>query len=83
MISVTEPTPFGEHDLQRILKLSEVVNRAPYVVVNRSTISDFPIDVPNVIASIPYDQEIMESYAKESPLCSMKLRMQTLLAKKQ
>ena len=35
--------------------------------MNRSTISDFPIDQPNVIVSIPYDQEIMESYAKGMP----------------
>jgi MinD superfamily P-loop ATPase len=67
IIAVTEPTPFGEHDLKRILRLSEVVNRIPYVVVNRSTISNFPITEKNIIASIPYDQEIMESYAKGMP----------------
>ncbi len=66
VLCVTEPTPFGEHDLKRILKLSEVVERPSYVIVNRSTITDYPID-QITIASIPYDQQIMESYAQGIP----------------
>jgi MinD superfamily P-loop ATPase len=66
VLCVTEPTPFGEHDLKRILKLSEIVKRPPYVIVNRSTITDYPIE-HLAIASIPYDQQIMESYAQGIP----------------
>jgi MinD superfamily P-loop ATPase len=66
VLAVTEPTPFGQHDLERILRLSDVVDRNPYVIVNRSTISNFPLKHPS-IASIPYDQQIMESYAQGIP----------------
>lgn len=66
VLCVTEPTPFGEHDLKRILRLAEVVNRKPFVIVNRSTITDYPID-HIAIAAIPYDQQIMESYAQGIP----------------
>lgn len=66
VLCVTEPTPFGEHDLKRILRLAEVVNRKPYVIVNRSTITDYPVDHIS-ISAIPYDQQIMESYAQGIP----------------
>jgi len=71
VLCVTEPTPFGEHDLKRILRLSEVVMRKPYVIVNRSTITDYPIDQV-AIAAIPYDQQIMESYAQGIPFVCYK-----------
>jgi MinD superfamily P-loop ATPase len=66
ILAVTEPTPFGAHDLERILKLAEIVKRKPYVIVNRSTITDYPID-HSTISAIPYDQQIMESYAQGIP----------------
>ena len=72
VLCVTEPTPFGAHDLNRILKLAEVVKRKPYVIVNRSTITDYPID-QSAIAAIPYDQQIMESYAQGIPFVCYKL----------
>jgi MinD superfamily P-loop ATPase len=81
VIAVTEPTPFGKHDLQRILRLSEVVNRNPYVIVNRSTISDFQMNQQNVITSIPYDQEIMESYAKGQPFVFYETKDKNSLSK--
>ncbi|MHA1112601.1 MAG: nucleotide-binding protein [Promethearchaeota archaeon] len=73
VLAVTEPTPFGAHDLKRILELSSLVERKSYIIVNRSTMTNYSLkhleDEQNtqIIAYIPYDQQIMESYAQSIP----------------
>ncbi|MHA1895942.1 MAG: P-loop NTPase [Promethearchaeota archaeon] len=74
-VAVTEPTPFGAHDLKRILDLSKVVNTKPYVVLNRYNMADYETEINNVLneygvsllAKIPLEQKILESYAKGIP----------------
>ncbi|MBN2157683.1 MAG: AAA family ATPase [Candidatus Lokiarchaeota archaeon] len=79
VLCVTEPTPFGIHDLKRILELSNIVQRNTFVIMNRATITDYPLNNlekdhnTHIIASIPYDLQIMESYAQGIPFLFYKL----------
>ena len=68
---MTEPTPLGEHDVQLILKLLEVLEIPKKLVLNKAGISDagrvekisekFNAEI---IGRIPYKQEIMQSYSR-------------------
>jgi len=69
VVLVTEPTPFGLHDLKLTVDLMRKLHRQFGVVVNRSTIGDNRIteycnkeNVP-VLTEIPYRRDIAEAYS--------------------
>ncbi len=71
---VTEPTPFGLHDLQAALDVLEVLGVPAAVVVNKATDEDGGIDaccrsrgVP-VLLRIPFDRQLAASGARAIPL---------------
>lgn len=75
VIAVTEPTPFGEHDLNRILDLLEVVGQKADILLNRSNLTAYqePIralaqtrNCP-IIGEIPVDRVVIEDYAQGKP----------------
>lgn len=75
IIAVTEPTPFGLHDLKRILELLNLNNHTASVILNRSNLSEFrsPLlaifkeEHLEILGEIPVDQQIIEDYAKGVP----------------
>lgn len=76
-ILVTEPTPFGLHDLTLAVELMEKMGIPFGVVINRSNNRDSEIenfcaerDIP-VLLRIPYRQEIAAAYARGIPLISI------------
>jgi MinD superfamily P-loop ATPase len=71
---VTEPTPFGEHDLRAMITVCRRLDVPCGVVINRSTGDDGIIErlchdmgVP-VLLRIPFDRKVAECYAKGSSL---------------
>ena len=77
LIAVSEPTPLGIHDMEMILSLSEKMGIKPYIVVNKANLGgphetkaiDSLVDRygAEVIARIPYDRSIVNSYVKGIP----------------
>lgn len=75
VISVTEPTPFGNHDLKRILELIRLTNQESYVVLNRADltndthtyIANFQELGVQFLGNINVDPTIIEDYAKGIP----------------
>jgi MinD superfamily P-loop ATPase len=68
-ILVTEPTPFGHHDLGLAVEMCKALEIAPLAVINRSDLGDDAVSrllrreqVP-VIAEIPFDRSIAAAYA--------------------
>ncbi len=75
VITVSEPTPLGEHDLEMILKLLKKLNLKPWIIVNRSDLG--PLDThrkiaekynAEIIAEIPMLREILDSYVSGVPV---------------
>lgn len=71
---VTEPTPFGLHDLRLTLETAEELDVPAAVIINRSGRRDGIIEeecaggnVP-VLMKIPFDRRIAESYSRGEPL---------------
>jgi MinD superfamily P-loop ATPase len=75
IICVTEPTPFGEHDLNRILDLIDIIGHNPKIILNRSDLTDYKPYIEKlairrgveIIGEIPLDNLIIEDYAKGIP----------------
>ncbi len=72
-VLVTEPTPFGLHDLQIAVKVLKKLALPFGVVVNRAGIGDHKVydycenqNIP-VLLEIPYDRRIAELYSKGVP----------------
>ena len=69
VILVTEPTPFGLHDLKLIVKAMKQLGRKFVVVINRSSIGDDSVEKfcnsenIQIIANIPNDRRIAEEYS--------------------
>ena len=70
---VTEPTPFGLHDLALAVELVQKLEIRAGVVVNRADIGDEKVDaycakkgLP-VLMRLPYDQELAINYAQGVP----------------
>jgi len=69
---VTEPTPFGRHDLDLALKLCRALGVPPLVIMNRCDLAggldsaDPPVDAP-VIARLPFDPQIATATAMGMP----------------
>lgn len=71
---VTEPTPFGLHDLRLMVEVLEKLGLPAAVVVNRADVGDAGVRafceercLP-VLLEIPQDRRIAESYARGVPL---------------
>jgi MinD superfamily P-loop ATPase len=70
VLCVTEPTPFGEFDLERILSLAKLVGQQPHVVLNRAGLTDYEAPIIAVIerfgassaGQIPLDDQIRRCY---------------------
>lgn len=71
---VTEPTPFGFHDLRAAVDVARRLGRPAAVAINRDGVGDAAVDryceeqgIP-VLLRIPFDREIASSYADGIPL---------------
>jgi len=74
-IAVTEPTPFGNHDLDLILKLMKNLGIKSHIVLNRSNIADKTIIKKTankykikIIAEIPYNKQVEKDYSTGNPI---------------
>ena len=72
-VLVTEPTPFGLHDLQIAVEVLKKIALPFGVVVNRAGIGDHKVydycknqNIP-ILLEIPYDRKIAELYSKGVP----------------
>ena len=73
-LMVTEPTPFGLHDLKAAVGVARTLNVPTAVVINRQGIGNDQVErycheekIP-VVLTIPFDRAIAESYAVGTPL---------------
>ncbi|MBN2804419.1 MAG: ATP-binding protein [Deltaproteobacteria bacterium] len=70
MILVTEPTPFGLHDLKLAVEMGKALNRKMAAIINRSDLgTDDTLKYLNknnieILATIPFDKEIAVCGAK-------------------
>ncbi|MBI4880236.1 MAG: ATP-binding protein [Planctomycetes bacterium] len=72
-VLVTEPTPYGRHDLEQALDVAALLKIRTAVVINRSDLGDSGVrglcaarGVP-VLMEIPFDQGLAEAYAAGRP----------------
>jgi len=71
---VTEPTPFGLHDLTAAVEVARTLDVPVAVVVNRSGIGDEGVEVYcrregiPILLSIPFDRAIAAAYAVGTPM---------------
>lgn len=79
-LTVTEPTPFGAHDLRVILELARELGTPAKVVLNKSGIASDEETIriaeefnTSVVGKIPYDKSFQESYSKGEPVKSSEL----------
>ena len=70
VLLVTEPTPFGRHDLDLAIQMTRVLNLPLGVVVNRADIGDRQVwdacdhqQVP-ILAELPEDREVARAYSQ-------------------
>jgi MinD superfamily P-loop ATPase len=70
VLLVTEPTPFGLHDLKLAVEAVKVLGMPCGIVINRSDIGDHSVqeyaaqeDIP-VLLEIPFDRRIAEIYSR-------------------
>lgn len=78
---VTEPTPFGEHDLKAMIEVCRRLDVPCAVVINRSSGDDGLIerlclmkDVP-ILMRIPFDRKVAECYARGGTLLEARPEM--------
>lgn len=78
VLLVTEPTPFGLHDLQLAVEAVRVLNIPCGIVINRSDLGDSSVQdyavqegVP-ILMEIPFDRSIAEAYSKGQMLIDLK-----------
>jgi MinD superfamily P-loop ATPase len=70
ILLVTEPTPFGLHDLKLAVEAARILNIPCGLVINRSDLGDEKVkayaDRENlpVLLEIPYDRRIAEAYSR-------------------
>ena len=70
---VTEPTPFGLHDLTLAVKLARKLDLRMSVIINRADIGDSAVEnyclkegLP-IVMRIPYDKQLAIAYAQGKP----------------
>ncbi|MCD6381072.1 MAG: ATP-binding protein [Candidatus Odinarchaeota archaeon] len=74
-LCVTEPTPFGAHDLELILRLTKIIGLRSHIVLNRSNItedyrriSELSVEYSSeILSKIPLDDVIVNSYIEGIP----------------
>jgi MinD superfamily P-loop ATPase len=78
VLLVTEPTPFGLHDLRLMVEVARELNIPAGVVINRDGIGDARVDrfceeagLP-VLMHIPLEREIGEAIAQGKPLIAIR-----------
>jgi MinD superfamily P-loop ATPase len=78
VLLVTEPTPFGLHDLRLMVEVLRELNMPAGVVINRDGIGNADVDqfcvevsLP-VLMRIPLDREIGEGIARGKPLVAVR-----------
>lgn len=71
---VTEPTPFGLHDLKLAVEVARELKLLTGVVINRADIGDSGVErycqeegLP-ILMRIPFDRRIAEAYSRGTPL---------------
>ncbi|MFW5752653.1 MAG: 4Fe-4S binding protein [Planctomycetota bacterium] len=70
VVLVTEPTPFGLHDLRLAVEMARQLELPLSVVVNRSDIGDQRVhdwcasEAIAIIGEIPYNRRLAEAYAR-------------------
>ena len=77
--AVTEPTPEGVHDLERILELCRILAIPTQIVLNRSDLGGWHERLGacetgteiTLAASIPHDSILLQSYIKGMPVIKM------------
>ena len=74
-LCVTEPTPFGKHDLELILDLLNVLGIPAKIIINRSDTGDKKLIgtiskkyKTEIIGEIPYKKSILDAYSKGMPV---------------
>jgi MinD superfamily P-loop ATPase len=78
VLLVTEPTPFGLHDLRLAAQLARELEIPTGVIINRDGVGDRSVDeycqeanIP-ILMRIPLEREIGEGIAKGQPLTEIK-----------
>lgn len=77
VLMVTEPTPFGLHDLRLAVEAVKVLGIPSGLVINRSDIGDDSVhkyaesEGLEVLMEIPFDRKIAEAYSKGIPIVKM------------
>ncbi|MCK5241231.1 ATP-binding protein [bacterium] len=75
VVLVTEPTPFGLHDLQLAIEMVQALGLVFGVVINRADSGDDKVldycrnNAIPVLAEIPDDRQIAEVYSKGEMIC--------------
>ena len=78
-ILVTEPTPFGLHDLEMAVKVVKELKISFGVIINRDGIGDEKVEEfclknkISVLLKIPYSKEIAFAYSKGTPIIQERL----------
>ncbi len=75
-IGVTEPTPFGAHDVKRFIHLAKIAKVPVRLVLNRVGMAPSEEEIEEVarnenvplMGKIPYDPAALESYAMGKPI---------------
>ncbi len=73
VVLVTEPTPFGLHDLIEALKVTDSLKKPVGIIINRSDIGDDKIEILSkeksipILMKIPYSSEIASKYSQGIP----------------
>jgi len=69
VVLVTEPTPFGLHDLRLAVEICRILNRAVVAVINRSDLGDERAEEYlegegiGIIARLPFQRKVADAYA--------------------
>ncbi len=85
VILVTEPTPFGLHDLKLAVEVLRNFRKPCGVIINRADLGDDRVDVwcaekqIPVLLRIPFDRKIAEGYARGVPMVGSKPELQPVL----
>jgi len=78
ILLVTEPTPFGLHDLKLAVGAARILNIPCGLVINRSDIGNndvrdytLKLNLP-ILMEIPFDRQIAEAYSKGDVLVEIR-----------
>ncbi len=86
MVLVTEPTPFGLHDLMLAVEMVRAMKVPFAVVINRADVGDSRVRgycdqnrIP-VLAEIPDDRAVAEAYSRGQVICQAVPAMRSRIA---